>query len=161
VKQPESARSRRWQSIRWHLRTRADVWLAARMLAWRLVLPALKRVVSIDTLARAMRHGRGPRPAEEDSVVRLAAWIYGSRPLTGGQNCLERSLVLYRYLSHTNPDARLVVGFRNGERDVEGHAWVAVGERSMGADTDELGAYAPLIAFGPEGRILEGTRDGA
>jgi Transglutaminase-like superfamily len=161
VKQPDSARARRLQSIRWHLRTRADVWLATRMLAWRLVLPALKRIVSIDTLARAMRRGRGPRPAEEDSVVRLASWIYGSRPLTGGQNCLERSLVLYRYLSQTNPDTRLVVGFRNGERLVEGHAWVAVGERSMGADTDEQGPYAPLISFGPEGRILEGTRDGA
>ena len=130
------------------------------MLAWRLVLPALKRIVSIDTLARAMTRGRGPLP-EEDSVVRLASWIYGSRPLTGGDNCLERSLLLYRYLSQTNPETRLVVGFRNGERAVEGHAWVAVGERSMGADTDERGEYAPLIAFGPEGRILEGTRDGA
>jgi hypothetical protein len=160
VKRPDPARFRRLQSIRWHLRTRADVWLATRMLAWRLVLPALKRVVPIDSLARAMSGGRGPRP-EEDSVVRLTSWIYGSRPLTGGDNCLERSLVLYRYLSQTHPEARLVVGFRNGERAVEGHAWVAVGERAMGADTDELGAYAPVVSYGPEGRLLEGTRDGA
>jgi hypothetical protein len=160
VKQPDFARFRRLKSIRWHLRTRADVWLVTRMLAWRLVLPALKRIVPIDALAGAMSRGRGPRP-EEDSVVRLTSWIYGSRPLTGGDNCLERSLLLYRYLSQTNPETRLVLGFRNGDRALEGHAWVAVGERAMGADTDELGAYAPVIAFGPEGRVLERTHDGA
>lgn len=160
MKQPDSARFRRLRSIRWHLRTRADVWLAARMFAWRLVLPALKRIVPIDRLAPAMTRGRGPRP-EEDSVVRLASWIYGSRPLTGGDNCLERSLLVYRYLSQANPETRLILGFRNGDRALEGHAWVAVGERSMGADTDELGAYAPVMSFGPGGTILQRTRDGA
>ena len=125
-----------------------------RMLAWRLVLPVLKRFVSVATLARVMR--RRPAPgADEARVIRLASWIYGPRPLTGGKNCLERSLVLYRYLSQANPEARLVVGFRNGGHAVEGHAWVAVGSRSMGADTDERGAYAPVVSFGPGGRTIE------
>jgi hypothetical protein len=125
-----------------------------RMLAWRLVLPVLKRVVPVATLARVMR--RPPAAgADEARVVRLASWIYGSRPLTGGKNCLERSLVLYRYLSEANPEARLVVGFRDGRQAVEGHAWVAVGNQSMGAGTDERGAYAPVVSFGPGGRIIE------
>lgn len=124
------------------------------MLAWRFVLPVLKRVIPVATLARGMR--RRPAPgADEARVVRLTSWIYGSRPLTGGKNCLERSLVLYRYLSQANPEARLVVGIRNGEYAMEGHAWVAVGNRSMGADTDERGAFEPVVSFGPEGRFVE------
>jgi hypothetical protein len=151
--------SRRLRSIRWHVRTRADAWLAIRMFGWRLVLPALKRVLPLDTLARSMR-GRPGRRFDEERVVRLASWIYGSRPLTGGDNCLERSLLLYRYLSRTDPDARLVVGFRNGGQAVEGHAWVVVGNRAMAADTDGRGPYAPVVSFGRDGRIVEAARHG-
>ena len=93
-------------------------------------------------------------------MVRLASWIYGSRPLTGGDNCLERSLLLYRYLSRTDAEVRLVVGFRNGGEALEGHAWVVVGNRAMAADTDERGAYAPVVSFGRHGRIIEGARHG-
>jgi len=125
-----------------------------RMLAWRLVLPVLKRIIPLETLARGMR-GRPPSRYEEARIVRLASWIYGSRPVTGADNCLERSLVLYRYLSQANSDARLVLGFRSGKHAVEGHAWVAVGDRSMAADTDERGAFAPLVSFGRDGRIVE------
>lgn len=150
---------RRLSSIRWHVRTRADAWLAVRMFAWRLVLPVLKRALPLDTLARAMGRRRGSA-AEEEQVLRLASWIYGSRPLTGGDNCLERSLLLYRYLSRTNPEVRLVLGFRNGGQAVEGHAWVVAGDRPMAADTDERGAYAPLVSFGRDGRIVEETLHG-
>jgi len=129
------------------------------MFGWRLVLPALKRMLPLDTLASAMRTRPGRR-SEEERVVRLASWVYGSRPLTGGDNCLERSLLLYRYLSRTDPDARLVVGFRHSGQAVEGHAGVAVGNRPMAADTDERGPYAPLVSFGRHGRIAEGTRHG-
>jgi hypothetical protein len=129
------------------------------MFAWRLVLPVLKRALPLDTLARTMGGRPGSR-AEEERVVRLASWIYGSRPLTGGDNCLERSLLLYRYLSPANPEVRLVLGFRNGGQAVEGHAWVAVGDRLMAADTDERGAFAPVVSFGRDGRIVEGTPHG-
>jgi Transglutaminase-like superfamily len=128
------------------------------MCGWRVVLPILKRALPLPTLARAMRGRRGLRPEREESVVRLAGWIFGSRPFTGRDNCLERSLVLYRYLSRTNAETRLVVGFRNGERAVQGHAWVAVGDRSMGADTDELGAFAPVLSFGSHGSTVERTQ---
>jgi Transglutaminase-like superfamily len=151
--------STRLRSIRWHVRTRADAWLAIRMFGWRLVLPALKRVLPFDTLARSMR-GRPDTRSEREQVVRLASWIYGSRRLTGGDNCLERSLLLYRYLSRTDPDARLVVGFRNSGQTVQGHAWVAVGNRAMAAETDGRGPYEPIVSFGRDGRIIEGARDG-
>jgi hypothetical protein len=150
---------RRLQSIRWHLRSRRDVWLAVRMCGWRLVLPILKRVLPFPTVVRTMRGRRGPRPEREERVVRLAGWIFGSRRFTGRDNCLERSLVLYRYLSTTNDDTRLLVGFRDNERVLEGHAWVAVGGRSIGAETDELGAFEPAISFGSLGGTLERSRD--
>jgi hypothetical protein len=128
------------------------------MLCWRMILPVLKRALPLDTLARAMRRCGGSH--EEEQVIRLASWVYGSRPLTGGDNCLERSLLLYRYLSGANPEVRLVVGFRNGTRAVEGHAWVAVGPRALGADTDDRATFAPFVSFGREGRLVEGAPSG-
>ena len=141
------------------MRTPADAWLVIRMFGWRLALPALKRMLTLDTLAPAMR-ARPGRSSEEERVVRLASWVYGSRPLTGGDNCLERSLLLYRYLSRTDPDARLVVGFRSSGQAVEGHAWVVVGDRAIAAHTDGREPYAPLISFGRDGRIAEGMHHG-
>ena len=156
---PRSWLGRRLSSLRWHLRTGADAWLAVRMLAWRLTLPGLKRVVPLERLARAMRRSPGAR-GDEERVIRLASWIYGSRPVTGGQNCLERSLVLYRYLSEVNPDVRLVVGVRSVGDGVEGHAWVAVGDRALASVTDERGAYEPVVSYGPAGRIVEEVSHG-
>lgn len=141
------------------MRTRNDASLAIRLACWRIVLPILKRVVPLDTLAPAMR-GRPRAGYREDQVIRLASWVYGSRPVTGGDNCLERSLLLYRYLSAVNPDARLVVGFRTGAQALEGHAWVAIGDRAMAADTDERGDFTPTVSFGRDGRIVEGARRG-
>lgn len=129
------------------------------MVSWRLVLPVLKRALPLDTLVRSMR-GRLRARHEEEQVVRLTSWVYGSRPLTGADNCLERSLVLYRYLSAADTDARLVLGFRNSGQAVEGHAWVAIGERAMAADTDEGGAFAPLVSFGRDGKVVEAARSG-
>jgi Transglutaminase-like superfamily len=129
------------------------------MLGWRVVLPVLKRAIPLESLAPAMR-GRRRADGDEERVVRLASWIYGSRPLAGGKNCFERSLVLYRYLSEVHPDTRLVVGFRDGGEGVEGHAWVAVGGRTLGAAADTRGTFAPTVWYGPEGRMVEGVGRG-
>jgi hypothetical protein len=128
-----------------------------RMVGWRMLLPGLKRVLPLDMLARWMRGRPGPGYGDEQ-VIRLASWVYGSRPVTGGDNCLERSLLLYRYMSVANPDARLVVGFRTGGRAVEGHAWVAIGDRAMAADTDRGGAFTPTVSFGRDGKVVEGAQ---
>ena len=47
-------------------------------------------------------------------------------------NCLERSLVLCRYLSAAGSDPELLVGMRRGENELEGHAWVVKGPRCRG-----------------------------
>jgi hypothetical protein len=64
-------------------------------------------------------------------------------------------LVVYRYLSRSRPETRLVVGFRDGEGAIEGHAWVAIGDRAMAANADERGAFAPAVSFGRDGRIVD------
>jgi len=120
------------------------------MLAWRLALPLLKRAVPLPTLARIMRTGMRPRPEREEKAIELASWLYGTTALSEGESCLERSLLLYRYLSQISTQTRLLVGFRRREREVEGHAWVAIGDRLLGAYPDDLGAFAPVLAFGPK-----------
>jgi Transglutaminase-like superfamily len=107
----------------------ADAWLALRMVGWRLVLPLLKGRVSLTRLVRLMWRGEGARPvtaAREARVAELARVVYRSEHVSRRGNCLERSLVLYRFLSAVGADPHLVVGIRGGEAPVRGHAWVTV-----------------------------------
>ena len=45
------------------------------------------------------------------------------------RDCLQRSLLLYRLLSAVGADPELVVGFREQDGKIIGHAWVLVDER--------------------------------
>ena len=141
-------------TLRAHVGGPPDAALVLRMLAWRLALPLLKRAIPLSALARLMSPRRSA-PGSQEKVIELATWLYGPRAVSDGRNCLERSLLLYRYLARIEPRTRLLVGFRPGERGVEGHAWVAVGERRIGAIPDERGEFTPTVEFGPGGRIAK------
>src|SRR5437764_2189223 len=137
--------SRRIATLRSHVRSLQDASLVTRMLFWRLLLPVLKRLLPLPALARLMSTWRRPPPGGQSKVIELAAWLYGPRALSDGENCLDRSLLLYRYLAALDPATRLLVGFRPGEDGVEGHAWVAVGQRRLGAHADER-EFVPTLA---------------
>jgi hypothetical protein len=147
--------ARRVSTVRSHVRSPGEGWLVARMLVWRLLLPALKRLLPLSALVRLMGSGRRSHPPQEAKVIELAVWLYGPRALSEGDNCLERSLLLYRYLPRVDARTRLMVGFRSNERGVEGHAWVALDERRLGAVPDEDGEFEPLLEFGPDGRAAD------
>jgi hypothetical protein len=107
----------------------ADAGLVLRMAGWRLVLPLLKRRLPLPRLVRLMWLGERARPVtpeREARIADLARTVYRSDRASRRGNCLERSLVLYRYLSAAGADPHLVVGMRGGEAAVRGHAWVTV-----------------------------------
>ena len=135
----------------------ADVWLLGRIAAWALVLPVAKRVVPLRRLVALM--ASEPKRAERDPelewrIARMARLVYRGRRPTFRDNCLERSLVTYRYLTRLNADPRLVVGM--GKRDeVIGHVWVLVDGKPVHDDEASLRDLVPVVDFGPDGQRVE------
>lgn len=134
---------------------RTDSRLLLRAFMWRLALPLLKHLVPLPTLVHVLcakplastadaSQRRGPRV---ESVRHLLA--EGGR-IVVSSNCLERSLMLYRFLTEAGAGPQLVMGVSKGDTGVAGHAWIEIdGQALADATTDR---FAPILIFGAEGR---------
>ena len=138
------------------------------MLGWAAALPVLKRRMPlpklVETAVPEARPEGGRRP---ETVIAFSRWVYripGFR-----DNCLEKSLLTYRYLPDDGGRYRLVLGVRVSEADgPPGHAWLTIDGVPV-HDTDEsLAGLVPIIAFdssgrreevGSAGRAATGARD--
>jgi Transglutaminase-like superfamily len=129
-------------------------WLGARMLAWRLALPVLKRVLPLAALARLAwpRRRSRRRPEREALVAGIVARLYGSE--RGDDNCLERSLVAYRFLAQAGAGPRLTCGIRRADGEVVGHAWIVLDGRPLAAADERVEEYTQVAAFGAGGARL-------
>jgi hypothetical protein len=129
----------------------ADAWLLCRMATWAAVLPLLKHVVRLDTLARLTWTGRrSNHPCEAEKLVALSRLL--ARPVAMGKGtCYERGLLAYRFLSQRGADPRLVVAVKNNDGAVTGHAWVTVGGTAIG-ESEALEDFVPVVAYGRGGR---------
>ena len=141
------------------LATPADAALFGRMFAWRLCLPGLKYALPLPRLARLMsaraRDDRR-RPGRERRILALTQRLYEPNALLAADDdCLERSLLTYRYLAREGADPRLVVGIREASGEgARGHVWVMVDGRPV-TDTEELiDSFAPIVSFGAAGTTL-------
>jgi hypothetical protein len=76
------------------------------------------------------------------------------------RDCLQRSLLLYRLLSAAGADPELVVGFREQDGKLIGHAWVLVDGTSLVEPESDLTRFSPLLRFGARGAVLHETRAG-
>jgi hypothetical protein len=127
----------------------ADTLLAVRTVGWMSALPLLKRMLPLPRLVRLM--WRPARVSERDveRELRTAHLVRGLCRTSGG-NCLERSLILYRYLARANADPRLVVGMgKPGE--FLGHVWVTVDGRPLLESQEAVGEYSEIVSFGTGG----------
>lgn len=126
--------------------------LLVRMGAWSLVLPVLKRLLPLPTLVRLMSgKGNGGRSyAREEQVVLSARRVYRLRR---PGSCLERSLLVFRYLSNTDADPRLVIGVRRDGSDMIGHAWVLVDGSPLYESSASLEPFLSVVEFTPDGHI--------
>jgi hypothetical protein len=116
-----------------------------------LALPLAKRVLPFERLARIMWHDRsGQRVREQEPyLIRLACRL----TRFSGSNCLERSLILYRYLGRGGAEPTLVLGFGRGDGKRRlGHAWVVVDGAPLIDSQTELDSYEPIVAFGSGAR---------
>jgi len=131
------------------------------MVAWSAALPALKRVLPFHALTRLMwANPRAvPRPDHERKVTFLARRIYWARPFLRRDNCLERSLLTYRYLAREGMEPRLVLGAQRSEGQVRGHAWVTIEGRPTIDGHHALEQFTPVAEFGPRGSRPGRRRD--
>jgi hypothetical protein len=127
--------------------------LALRMSPWALALPILKRVVSLRRLAEMMRQeGRGRRDrANEGRIVAVSSALARLRPPRFQANCLERSLLAYRFLTRANADVSIVVGVRTANGRLFGHAWVTVDGKPVHEPSAALSAFSRVVEFSSDG----------
>jgi transglutaminase superfamily protein len=129
--------------------TPATTWLVMRMLGWSVVLPGLKHVLPLRVLVRVMwsRPRGGRRPDRERVIIFAAQRIFRLRPFLRRDNCLERSLLAYRYLSAAGADPRLIVGMEKSDDAYAGHAWVLVDDSPVLDVHGTLDRYVILTEF--------------
>ena len=138
-----------------------DIWLALRMASWSLLLPVLKRLLPIKTLARLMwsEGRRAQSPDREREIVWLSSVVARLRPPSFESNCLERSLLAYRYLAQVNADPHLVIAVSPSENGLVGHAWVTIDNRPVHDSAAAIRPFVSIGEFGARGLLLEGNRE--
>lgn len=121
--------------------------MVGELIAWRISLPVLKRFISVETLVKRMAP-RTPSPADRrrpDRIDVIRRVVGTGGRLIVSANCLERSLVLYRLLSHAGAEPTLVLGVRRDGSSLKGHAWVALDGAPFEVSKDE---FTPVVTFG-------------
>ena len=134
----------------------ADAWLLARMVGWSFVLPVAKRMLPLPRLVRLMcsRPRSSQRdPGREATITSLVAWVFKTRPPGSRDNCLERSLVAYRYLSRAGLGPSLVIGIAKAPSVTHGHVWVTVEGHPVHDSPEVLARFEPVVAFGSDGTL--------
>lgn len=148
---------RRVRTAARNLRGATEWGIALRGIGWLAVLPFLKRAVPLPTLTRLMWSQGTGRRRQRQRERRTVAIVSGLSRRAGG-NCLERSLVLYRFLSRLNADPVLVAGMgKSGE--FIGHAWVEVDGQPLLESPQSLAAYVEVVRFGVDGLRVRAQDD--
>jgi hypothetical protein len=131
------------------------------MVVWSVLLPVLKRAVPLRRLAPLMwTTGRAKRSEEQERrIIALSARITRLRPRLRS-NCLERSLLAYRFLARAGADPHLIVGVSTLEGAIVGHAWVTVDGEPVHEPREAVESFARLIEFGPQGEATEARHAG-
>lgn len=133
----------------------ADALLVARMLGWALALPLLKSALPLERLVPLMaRPGRSTvrEPAVERRIGTLARLAHRAASAGRRDNCLERCLIAFRYLSAANAGPYLVVGARAAESGIEGHVWLLVDGTPVNDHWDKIASFTPVTVFDVDGR---------
>jgi len=132
-----------------------------RLLPWFLALGALKRLVSVPTLARwSWRQPRGHRADDPHLVASIASCVLRTGTIAGvpDRDCLQRSLLLYRELSAAGLRPELAVGFQRVNGTLSGHAWVTVAGVVVAEPELDESSFEPMMRFGESGAPIPAAR---
>jgi Transglutaminase-like superfamily len=134
------------------VRSPADALLFVRMIGWAAALPVLKRRLPLPRLVEAALPRERPQSIPHPkTVIAFARWVYR---IPGFQdNCLEKSLLTYRYLPADGGRYRLVLGVRASDADgPPGHAWLTIEGVPVHDSPESLADLVPIVAFDSAGR---------
>ena len=123
-------------------------------IGWRLLLPFLKAVIPLPTLVRLVSPRSAARSRTDrthPSRLESIGWLLKAGRLVLSGNCLERSLVMYRFLTEAGARPNLVMGISTSATQVTGHTWVELDGRPVHDSTTE--GFSPILTFGPNGRM--------
>jgi len=126
------------------------------------LLGLLKHLVPLRSLAKwTWSETSGPR--DRVAERRLTANVLRLSKLLriADRDCLQRSLLLYRLLSAVGADPELIVGFREQDGKIIGHAWVLVDDVSLVEPQSDLVRFSPAFRFGARGALLSEVRAGS
>jgi Transglutaminase-like superfamily len=139
----------------------SEVWLGMRMIMWSAILPALKHLVPLHVLTRWMwpRRRVTTRPERVVAITFIARRIYRVRPFLRRDNCLERSLLTYRFLAMEGMQPSLVVGARKSDEQIRGHAWVTLDGQPLMDGHQKVDQFTPITEFGAGGSRIDTSLD--
>ena len=144
---------RRVARLRNVVRRPSDAALFLRMLGRAAALPVLKRRMPLPRLVETARPA-SRTDARPETVIALARWVY--RVPGFRDNCLEKSLLTYRYLPAGEHSYRLMLGVRRNEGDeAPGHAWLTIDGAPVHDSREALADLVPILVFDGEGRRQE------
>lgn len=120
------------------------------------MLPLLKRRMPLPRLV-ALMAAKGDPAASGRALRRVVFVVDAVLRLRGGdRNCLERSLLLYRFLGAQERTPELRIGFvRDGSASLVGHAWVTIDGEPVGEADHPSQLYDELLAFAGDGSLLD------
>jgi hypothetical protein len=122
------------------------------MLGWAAALHLLKRRMALPKLVEiAVPEVRADADRRPETVIAFSRWVYripGFR-----DNCLEKSLLTYRYLPADGGRYRLVLGVRASKAEgPPGHAWLTIDGDPVHDTSESLADLVPILAFDSAGR---------
>jgi Transglutaminase-like superfamily len=126
-----------------------------------LLLGLLKHLVPLRSLAKWMWcETTGPRDRVAERRLTANAVRVSKLLRIADRDCLQRSLLLYRFLSAVGADPELVVGLREQDGKIIGHAWVLVDDMSIVEPERDLVRFSPVLRFGARGALVSQMRAG-
>jgi len=151
----------RLRQVTRQVRSFDDLWLAVRMFGWACSLRVLKHVVPLPKLVRWVRQdarSSGRVEANERRIATFARWSCRLTQWSSGGNCLERGLLMYRFLGRVNARPSLALGFaREPVGALRGHAWVIVDDQPLGETPASLSSFQIACTFDPQGLVASRT----
>ena len=135
-----------------------------RMLVWRLLISTLKHVVPIRRLVAIAGSGTPARAAAarfppQARIFELARLACRPRLIRSQDNCLDRSLIAYRYLRAVGATPCLVIGLGRDADGVRGHAWLMLDGEEVGEPHTTHEEFKELVRFAGDGSMATTEAD--
>ena len=135
--------------------------MLTRMVAWKIALSVLKHALPLRTLMGVAEPRRLGASLHADERQRIESGVRRLGRVLGGRDCLERSLVAYRFLARSGARPMLHIGFGRDDQALDGHAWVTVDGLPVAETEDAVSRYVEVLTFSPRADDRSGSRAGA